>query len=49
MVRSELREHLFNMIFQVEFNSMEDMPEHLRFYFEQLSHAKDSDLVNIQE
>ena len=49
MVRSELREHIFKMIFQVEFNSMEDMPEHLRLYFEQLSHAKDSDLVYIQE
>lgn len=48
MVRSELREHIFKMIFQVEFNSMEDMPEHLRLYFEQLSHAKDSDLVYIQ-
>lgn len=49
MVRSELREHIFKMIFQVEFNSMEDMPEYLRLYFEQLSHAKDSDLVYIQE
>ena len=49
MVRSELREHIFKMIFQGEFNSMEDMPEHLRLYFEQLSHAKDSDLVYIQE
>lgn len=49
MVRSELREHIFKMIFQVEFNFMEDMPEHLRLYFEQLSHAKDSDLVYIQE
>ena len=49
MVRSELREHIFKMIFQVECNSMEDMPEHLRLYFEQLSHAKDSDLVYIQE
>ena len=34
MRRSKVREHIFKMIFQVEFNSMEDMPEHLSIGFD---------------
>lgn len=34
MVRTELREHIFKMLFQIEFNEPEDMPEHLMLYFE---------------
>ena len=34
MIRTELREHVFKMVFQLEFNSPEDMPEHLKLYFE---------------
>ena len=34
MTRSQLREHLFKLIFRVEFNSPEEMPEQLKLYFE---------------
>lgn len=43
MVRTELREHIFKMLFQIEFNESEDMPEHLMLYFESLEDAKDKD------
>ena len=43
MVRTELREHVFKMLFQVEFNRPDEMPEHLRLYFESLEHATDRD------
>lgn len=36
MVRTELREHIFKMLFQIEFNDMSDMPEHLQLYFDSL-------------
>ena len=34
MVRTELREHIFKMLFQIEFNTLEEMPKHLELYFE---------------
>jgi len=34
--RSELREHIFRMIFGYEFNSDAEMPEQMQLYFEQL-------------
>ena len=43
MVRSELREHIFKMLFQIEFNGAEDMTEHLRNYFELLEDVADKD------
>ena len=43
MVRTELREHIFKMVFQIEFNKPEDMPEHLELYLEELQSAKDKD------
>ncbi len=43
MVRRELREHIFKMLFQIEFNDMSDMPEHLMLYFENLESATDED------
>ena len=41
MVRTELREHIFKMLFQIEFNDSVDMPENLNYYFETLEDAKD--------
>ena len=29
MVRSKQREHIFKMLFQIEFNDAEDMPAHV--------------------
>ena len=34
MGRRELREHIFLLLFRVEFNNPEDMPEQLRMFFE---------------
>ena len=48
MTRSELREHVFKMLFQIEFNDAEDMFERLRNYFELLEDAADKDREYIQ-
>lgn len=34
MTRSEVREHLFKLLFRIEFNGPDDMPEQVRLYFE---------------
>ena len=34
MKRSLIREHLFKLLFRIEFNKPEDMPEQVRLYFE---------------
>lgn len=49
MRRTELREHIFKMLFQIEFNKPEDMPENLRLYFEGLERAGDEDKAYIEE
>lgn len=48
MVRTELREHIFKMLFQIEFNVPEDMPEHLQLYFDELASAKEKDRAYIE-
>ena len=39
MSRTELREHIFRMLFRIEFNSAEEMKEQEDFYFEDLEEA----------
>ncbi len=34
MGRRELREQIFKLLFRIEFNRKEDMPEQLQFFFE---------------
>ena len=34
MTRSLVREHLFRLLFRIEFNPPEDMPDQVRLYFE---------------
>ena len=34
MTRSLIREHLFKLLFRVEFNEPDDMPDQVRLYFE---------------
>lgn len=34
MSRREVREHIFKLLFRIEFNKMEEMPEQLKLYFE---------------
>lgn len=36
MSRRELREHIFILLFRVEFNSIEEMEEQVGFYFEEM-------------
>ena len=49
MIRTELREHIFKLLFQEEFNQEEDMQEHLKYYFMTLENAADKDKDYIQE
>ena len=39
MIRSELREHVFKMVFQIEFNEPADMREHFEHYIDSLERA----------
>lgn len=48
MNRTELREHVFKMLFQIEFNEAEDMPAHLAYYFDTLNDAAEKDIDYIQ-
>lgn len=43
MSRTELREHIFRMLFRIEFNSVEEMKEQEGFYFEDLEEATGKD------
>lgn len=48
MGRKELREHIFKMLFQVEFNNPEEMPENVKYYFETIEDAREKDKQYIQ-
>ena len=43
MGRSELREHIFKMIFGIEFNDLEHMDEQLNLYLDQLVGVSEKD------
>lgn len=49
MSRRELREQIFKLLFRVEFNKMEDMPEQEQLFFEDENAAKDEDAVYISD
>ncbi len=42
MTRSEVREHIFKLLFRVEFNSAEDMPQQLQLFFDNALPDEDS-------
>ncbi len=48
MVRTELREHIFKIVFQLTFHEPEEMPEHLKLYFDHLENAADKDKEYIE-
>ena len=48
MKRSELREHIFKMVFGIEFRHPEEMPEQLGLYFEQLENPREQDVDYIR-
>lgn len=43
MIRRELREHIFKMLFQIEFNKRKEMPDRILLYFETLNEAGEED------
>lgn len=43
MSRTELREHVFRMLFRIEFNNAEEMKEQEGFYFDELEEATGKD------
>ena len=45
MKRRELREHIFELLFRIEFNSAEEMPEQMRLFFEGLGEPKDQEYI----
>lgn len=49
MKRSESREHIFKMVFGLEFNTADEMPQQLEMYFDQLEEAKEKDREYIQK
>jgi len=49
MTRAEIREHIFRMLFRVEFNSEQDMPEQILLYFNDLDEVSEGDRAYIEE
>lgn len=49
MGRAEIREHIFRMLFGVEFHNAEDLPNQTALYFELLEQAKEKDEAYITE
>lgn len=47
MSRTELREHIFRMLFRIEFNSAEEMKEQEALYFELLGEVEEADQAYI--
>lgn len=48
MKRTELRDHIFKMVFGMEFNGKSSIPEQMELYFGQLEDAKEKDLEYIK-
>ena len=47
MKRTELRDHIFKLVFGMEFHTADDMKEQTELYLEQLKEAKEKDLEYI--
>ena len=45
MTRREIRENVFKMLFRAEFHEAEEMNEHVSFFEEELSEAKEDELA----
>lgn len=48
MRRSELREQVFKLLFRVEFNEIEEMPEQVRLFFEEENAAQGDDAAYVE-
>jgi len=49
MKRRELREHIFELLFRIEFNSEDEMPEQMRMFFEDMEELKEKDQVYMEQ
>ena len=49
MKRRELRAHIFELVFRVEFNGPDEMPEQLRLFFEGLEALEEKDQLYMEE
>lgn len=49
MGRSELRQHIFKMLFLIEFNGKEEMPEQVELYFDKLEELSEKDREYIEK
>ncbi len=49
MTRRELREHIFRILFTLEFRNEEEMPAQIKLYFDELQDADEKDLAYIRE
>ena len=47
MTRTQVREHIFKLLFRVEFNSLKDMPEQLTLYFEDSIRDEEDELLSV--
>lgn len=48
MNRTEIREHIFRMLFRIEFNGEEEMPEQILLYFGDIEEASKRDREYIE-
>lgn len=48
MGRREIREQIFKILFRIEFNEMEEMPEQLRLFFEQEEAIEEQEQAEIE-
>lgn len=49
MGRRELREHIFKLLFRIEFNEQDEMPEQLQLYFDALEDLGEKDHTYMEE
>ncbi len=49
MKRRELREHIFELLFRVEFNDREEMPQQMQLFFESLPELSQEDQIYMQK
>lgn len=49
MKRRELREHIFELLFRIEFNSPEEMPEQIRLFFADMEELGGEDQAYIEK
>lgn len=49
MSRRKIREHIFKLLFRIEFNEVSDMPEQIQLYFEDISESEIDQKQYIEE